>query len=164
MKPTHENADDRALLESLLVKLGQRTGGELNLREDGSCHLEYQNDLPMLVELSDHGHAIIAALLLDENSPQDPDAVKELCELGWLGRETGGYALQVHPTLRSVCLWTSMPLDGLAIEDFEAELANLIKQSYRVRDYLEQNLGSGRSAAHEDPERSGFSPAHGRFA
>jgi hypothetical protein len=88
---------DRETISDVVAAYGRILGlSDLTLDQDGQCHLQFDERLPVSLAVADEGEELVAVAAVGELGPAPPQAAMVLLlDANFLGRGTRGMALGV---------------------------------------------------------------------
>ena len=149
-----DNDVDTRPLEDILKALGRELEVDLALDEEGACYLDYEDDLPLAITVSDAAGLVVSANL-DGALDLPPEQLAEiLAEFNWMGEFTRGAALAFNPERGRFLLWRALPLVGLSYDSVLRQVEDVIRAALEVRPRLAERLSWRPEAVEGDEARA----------
>jgi hypothetical protein len=131
-------------LSTALDELRQTLGKDFTLNENGACYLNYQNELPILIQyLEEEQRLVLGAEFLGEleNAPGE-DWLAAL-SWNWMGIQSHGCALSPDFKSGTILIWRdvrSYPLNGQNLTEEMADFLSDVLVSKKA--FAEANLAA----------------------
>jgi Tir chaperone protein (CesT) family len=144
---------DRETISDVVAAYGRILGlSDLTLDQDGQCHLQFDERLPVSLAVADGGEELVAVAAVGELGPAPPQAAMALLlDANFRGRGTRGMALGVEAETGAVALSARLRAAELSVERLEACLDRLVAVAESWRDRLPALARGNQAPADDQP-------------
>ena len=138
------NADSIKHVDLLLSEFGSARGiAGATLSEAGTCALNHEDGLEMVLELSQDGQTLHWYTAISRVPAEDRESYyARLLSLNLLGQETDGATLALNNLENEIVLCYREPVERLDSGRFNNVTENFLNSSFRLKDQLSQTFQS----------------------
>lgn len=139
----------RDLVNDFLKELGQKSGHQFALDENGSCALSWQGGWVCFVStLNDYPVVIFSAPVFDQPNDEQRGAFYEaLLDYELLGARTSGASFALDRPNRRILLWYSHSTDHMDSRLFEAILSDFLHAAERIKKEISEELARSEGSS-----------------
>jgi len=132
------NTDELDKLRQALQELSAFLGATLELEEDGTCYIEWENRVPLAIELAEEGEVVVAMSIAYQGEWNESFA-QFICGYGWMGKRTLGAVLAADWESRQIVLAYRLTAGSVTGPLLRAALDRVLRVGLHLQEVLENS-------------------------